>query len=258
MQSGIWTSVESPQSWPQAQPNAAPVVFFNRAPSVSAPVILPTKETVAPSTSSSSWSQGWETSNVFKKAGAKLFGKSKSSKSSEVKSGEVAAQHVAVEVESPKKKALSLPPAPQVEELTEEEEQIEDELSRQNLYKTELCRSFQETGICRYGHKCQFAHGYAEIRPVMRHPKYKTEICKTFTNTGNCPYGNRCRFIHQGHSKGAPVVVEPTPVAKNGEWSTSWTQAQEPQKVKRILINHDVDDLLEGTRRLAVFQQLAN
>jgi len=94
----------------------------------------------------------------------------------------------------------------------EEKQVIEDEIQRQNLYKTELCRSFQDTGICRYGHKCQFAHGGHELRPVVRHPKYKTEICKTFSNTGICPYGNRCRFIHQG---------------QNGNWSSSWTSSQE-------------------------------
>lgn len=73
---------------------------------------------------------------------------------------------------------------------------IEEEISGQNLYKTELCRSYEDTGSCRYGTKCQFAHGKEELRPVLRHPKYKTEICKTFFNEGTCPYGRRCRFIH--------------------------------------------------------------
>jgi len=73
---------------------------------------------------------------------------------------------------------------------------IETELSKQNLYKTELCRSWMETGVCPYGSKCQFAHGREELRPVKRHPKYKTEICRTFHTTGTCPYGKRCRFIH--------------------------------------------------------------
>ena len=44
--------------------------------------------------------------------------------------------------------------------------------------------------------KCQFAHGRDELRPVMRHPKYKTEVCRTFAQSGTCPYGSRCRFIH--------------------------------------------------------------
>lgn len=39
------------------------------------------------------------------------------------------------------------------------------------LYKTELCRSWEEKGTCRYGTKCQFAHGEDELRTVPRHPK---------------------------------------------------------------------------------------
>jgi len=82
---------------------------------------------------------------------------------------------------------------------------IEAELTKQNLYKTEMCRSWMESATCRYGTKCQFAHGEYELRPVMRHPKYKTEICKTFHNTGMCPYGNRCRFVHD------PVELRSSP-----------------------------------------------
>jgi len=63
-------------------------------------------------------------------------------------------------------------------------------------YKTELCRPFEENGTCRYGSKCQFAHGKAELRSVARHPKYKTDLCRTFHTTGLCPYGPRCHFIH--------------------------------------------------------------
>ncbi|KAG7470697.1 hypothetical protein MATL_G00116580 [Megalops atlanticus] len=66
-----------------------------------------------------------------------------------------------------------------------------------NRYKTELCRSFQENGSCKYGSKCQFAHGEAELRGMYRHPKYKTEACRTFYNFGYCPYGTRCHFIHE-------------------------------------------------------------
>mmetsp|Transcript_5475 Transcript_5475/g.13283 ORF Transcript_5475/g.13283 Transcript_5475/m.13283 type:complete len:538 (-) Transcript_5475:452-2065(-) len=75
------------------------------------------------------------------------------------------------------------------------------QVSMHSLYKTELCRSWEETGCCRYGSKCQFAHGRSELRPIARHPKYKTEICRTFANTGACPYGMRCRFIHYVSSK---------------------------------------------------------
>lgn len=63
-------------------------------------------------------------------------------------------------------------------------------------YKTELCRPYEESGTCKYGDKCQFAHGGHELRCLVRHPKYKTELCRTFHSVGFCPYGPRCHFIH--------------------------------------------------------------
>ncbi|XP_030634565.1 mRNA decay activator protein ZFP36 [Chanos chanos] len=63
-------------------------------------------------------------------------------------------------------------------------------------YKTELCRTYTERGTCKYGAKCQFAHGQEELRDLNRHPKYKTEPCRTFHSIGFCPYGIRCHFVH--------------------------------------------------------------
>ncbi len=68
-------------------------------------------------------------------------------------------------------------------------------------YKTELCRPFEENGACKYGEKCQFAHGYHELRNLSRHPKYKTEPCRTFHTIGFCPYGPRCHFIHNADER---------------------------------------------------------
>jgi hypothetical protein len=39
------------------------------------------------------------------------------------------------------------------------------------LYKTEMCRKWMETGKCKYGKKCQFGHGLDELRNVSRHQK---------------------------------------------------------------------------------------
>ncbi|KAJ8963815.1 hypothetical protein NQ317_017498 [Molorchus minor] len=63
-------------------------------------------------------------------------------------------------------------------------------------YKTELCRPYEEFGVCKYGDKCQFAHGMNELRSLARHPKYKTELCRTYHTVGFCPYGPRCHFVH--------------------------------------------------------------
>lgn len=74
-------------------------------------------------------------------------------------------------------------------------------------YKTELCRPFQENATCKYGDKCQFAHGMQELRSLSRHPKYKTELCRTFHTIGFCPYGPRCHFIHNAEERrGAPPL----------------------------------------------------
>ncbi|OCT66333.1 hypothetical protein XELAEV_18042589mg [Xenopus laevis] len=69
-------------------------------------------------------------------------------------------------------------------------------------YKTELCRTYSETGTCKYGAKCQFAHGKIELREQNRHPKYKTELCHKFYLYGECPYGPRCNFIHHPREQG--------------------------------------------------------
>jgi len=76
--------------------------------------------------------------------------------------------------------------------------------SQASRYKTELCRSYQENGSCKYGDKCQFAHGENEMRNMNRHPKYKTELCRTFHASGYCPYGPRCHFVHDNTAELMP------------------------------------------------------
>lgn len=77
-----------------------------------------------------------------------------------------------------------------------------------DLYKTELCRQWEEKGTCRYGAKCQFAHGSHELRPVERHRLYKTQICRTYFLTGSCPYARRCCFVHMTPAMQAGAVKE--------------------------------------------------
>jgi len=99
-------------------------------------------------------------------------------------------------------------------------QEIESELTKQNLYKTEMCRNWKETGVCRYGTKCQFAHGGDELRGVLRHPKYKTEICRQYHTTGTCTYGKRCRFVHHASE------MSPDDATKDGEYSFQQQLAQ--------------------------------
>ena len=63
-------------------------------------------------------------------------------------------------------------------------------------YKTELCRAYEDHNWCKYGSRCQFAHGLPELRQVEKHPKYKTQLCNAYHSTGYCKYGSRCHFVH--------------------------------------------------------------
>lgn len=72
--------------------------------------------------------------------------------------------------------------------------------SRENtnsgLYKTELCESFTTKGACRYGSKCQFAHGLSELKFRQFGNNFRTKPCINWTKLGYCPYGKRCCFKH--------------------------------------------------------------
>lgn len=99
----------------------------------------------------------------------------------------------------------------------QQQQQQQPPASSTSRYKTELCRPYQEYKVCKYGDKCQFAHGVGDLRVMPRHPKYKTELCRTYHSTGLCPYGPRCHFIHnleearQTDSGGAAFTSTPPP-----------------------------------------------
>ena len=73
---------------------------------------------------------------------------------------------------------------------------LEEENKFDPKYKTELCKKFQSTGKCPYGHKCRFAHGKEELISKSQGINYKKKPCKTFYEKGYCPYGSRCNFRH--------------------------------------------------------------
>jgi hypothetical protein len=66
-------------------------------------------------------------------------------------------------------------------------------------YKTEMCKNWIENNFCRYGNKCQFAHGGVEMiqKNDQANTKYKSKKCQSFFSNGFCLYGNRCLFRHE-------------------------------------------------------------
>ncbi len=64
-------------------------------------------------------------------------------------------------------------------------------------YKTELCKTFEETGFCPYVNKCRFAHGKNELfNKSLNVNNYKVKKCKSFYCETFCIYGSRCLFKH--------------------------------------------------------------
>jgi len=57
----------------------------------------------------------------------------------------------------------------------------------------EICRSFRNTGKCRFGEECKFEHSEGE--PVPQPPRRARGECFRFEK-GECEYGDRCRFNH--------------------------------------------------------------
>lgn len=78
------------------------------------------------------------------------------------------------------------------------------------MYKREICKNWSETGVCRYGTKCQFAHGLDELsdnhvlylseQKQGQNDKYKSQNCRQFYRERFCPYGKRCHFRHEYRS----------------------------------------------------------
>lgn len=65
------------------------------------------------------------------------------------------------------------------------------------LYKTELCKKWNEIGYCPYEKKCNYAHGEQELSvKIQKTNNYKKKKCLNFHEKGFCEYGSRCSFAH--------------------------------------------------------------
>lgn len=94
----------------------------------------------------------------------------------------------------------------------------QQEINKQ-LYKTELCESFTTKGFCKYGDKCQFAHGFNELKFKQRANNFRTKPCINWEKLGYCPYGKRCLFKH-GDNKDIQLYVKAGTLNENDETSS--------------------------------------
>ena len=82
---------------------------------------------------------------------------------------------------------------------------VQQQKVNKSLFKTELCDTFEKSGYCPYGEKCQFAHGKREMHSVLRPKKWKTRMCKNWIESGHCRYGKRCCYKHGEGDDGSNV-----------------------------------------------------
>lgn len=76
--------------------------------------------------------------------------------------------------------------------------------SSKSVYKTDICRAWEESGNCRYNSKCQFAHGREELHPSrLMKSKSEAQTSKLSIRLGQGTYGPNSRVVHEH-----PAVTE--------------------------------------------------
>src|SRR5690554_4488073 len=86
---------------------------------------------------------------------------------------------------------------------------------------TKIALRTNELCSIRYGDNCQFAHSVKELNQVHRHPRYKTQLCKSFQSQGFCKYNDRCTFIH--HSEEARVPQATSTIRGSSSAQSPWS-----------------------------------
>jgi hypothetical protein len=73
--------------------------------------------------------------------------------------------------------------------------------AHKNVYKF-VCKNIINSGECKYGTKCKFAHTFRQVN---------VSECK-FGN--KCRHGNKCSFLHEGETKKTYLIRKPKKIGK--------------------------------------------
>ncbi|KAJ9178086.1 hypothetical protein P3X46_009998 [Hevea brasiliensis] len=109
-----------------------------------------------------------------------------------------------------------------------------------SVYKTELCRSWEEFGQCRYGSKCQFAHGKEELRPTCFPMKSKAETHAFKSHTAaSYSFGQKSRFLM---AEGAVAASHSKPEYRNRSPNIASSSITLAQRIKPEIHNKKPQD----------------
>ena len=73
------------------------------------------------------------------------------------------------------------------------------------MYKTVLCCQSKAAGNCTCNNKCRYAHRQDELQPISNHPLYKTILCRSYHNDGICNYSAKYKFIYELSERRVPT-----------------------------------------------------
>ncbi|XVE49591.1 hypothetical protein DITRI_Ditri01bG0094200 [Diplodiscus trichospermus] len=114
------------------------------------------------------------------------------------------------------------------------------------FYKSEICRIWEEFGHCRYGSKCQFAHGKEEIRPscFTFRSKSEAQMHKSYGSTASCTYGSISRSLHPVRETAA--IITPKDSSTRPDYTSQ--RSITPIKPEQPIINSISPIQPENTR----------
>ncbi|MBA0855699.1 hypothetical protein Goshw_017597 [Gossypium schwendimanii] len=98
-------------------------------------------------------------------------------------------------------------------------------------YKSEICRAWEEFGHCRYGSKCQFAHGKEEVRPACLpfKTKFEAQIYKSYASTVSNACSSKPRLLHPV-TETAAFITQKDSFANPGYTGPSFSTPIKPEE----------------------------
>lgn len=132
-----------------------------------------------------------------------------------------------------------------------------------NKFKTEMCRNWVKTGLCKYGSDCTYAHGDNELHKKAELPhNLHSKFCKAYNQAPFiCTKGKDCNLLHLNLTEEESESPNQFKLKSNCKYSVKLEETLN-QMDKRIKQLKDFEslDLTSGivvAKRLPIFETFA-